>query len=71
MPLQTLVSENALHAVDRAAAAGNPKAREMVTYFVGQGVGLIDSVRSAGQVVQDFKAEFVDAVEHLDGLLAE
>ena len=36
MPLQTLVSENALRAVDRAAAAGNQKAREMVTYFVGQ-----------------------------------
>ncbi len=71
MPLQTLVSESALHAVDRAAAAGNPKAREMVTYFVGQGVGLIDSVRSAGQVVQSFKEEFVEAVERLDGLLAD
>src|SRR5436190_8514346 len=52
MPLMSLVSEAALRSVDRAAAAGNPKAREMVTYFVGQGVGLIDSVRSAGQVVQ-------------------
>jgi NAD(P)H-dependent flavin oxidoreductase YrpB (nitropropane dioxygenase family) len=71
MPLQTLVSEDALHAVDRAAAAGNPKARELVTYFVGQGVGLIDQVRSASQVVQGFKAEFIEAVEHLDGLLAE
>jgi NAD(P)H-dependent flavin oxidoreductase YrpB (nitropropane dioxygenase family) len=71
MPLQTLVSESALHAVDKAAAAGNAKAREMVTYFVGQGVGLIDSVRSAGQVVQDFKAEFIEAVERLDGLVAE
>jgi hypothetical protein len=55
--------------VDRAAAAGNEKAREMVTYFVGQGVGLIDSVRSAGQVVQDFKTEFVEAVERMNGLL--
>ena len=71
MPLQTLVSEDALRAVDRAAAGGNQKAREMVTYFVGQGVGLIDSVRSAGQVVQEFKVEFVEAVERLDGLLAE
>jgi NAD(P)H-dependent flavin oxidoreductase YrpB (nitropropane dioxygenase family) len=71
MPLQTLVSENALHAVDRAAAAGNPKAREMVTYFVGQGVGLIEEVRSAGRVVQDFKTEFVDAVERMNGLLDE
>jgi NAD(P)H-dependent flavin oxidoreductase YrpB (nitropropane dioxygenase family) len=71
MPLMTLVSEAPLRSVDRAAAAGNEKAREMVTYFVGQGVGLIDSVRSAGQVVQDFKAEFIEAVERMNGLLEE
>ena len=71
MPLMSLVSENALRSVDRAADAGNPKAREMVTYFVGQGVGLIDCVRSAGQVVQDFKEEFLEAVEHMNGLLEE
>jgi NAD(P)H-dependent flavin oxidoreductase YrpB (nitropropane dioxygenase family) len=71
MPMQSLISENALRSVERAAAAGNPKAREMVTYFVGQGVGLIDSVRGAGEVVQSFKTEFLDAVEHLDDLVSE
>ena len=71
MPLMSLVSEAALRSVNRAADAGNPKARDMVTYFVGQGVGLIDSVRSAGQVVQDFKSEFLDAVEHMNALLED
>lgn len=71
MPLMTLVSENALRSVERSAAAGNTKAREMVTYFVGQGVGLVDSVRPAGQVVQDFKADFLEAVERLEGLLGD
>jgi NAD(P)H-dependent flavin oxidoreductase YrpB (nitropropane dioxygenase family) len=71
MPLMSLVSENALRSADRAAAAGNVKAREMVTYFVGQGVGLVDSVRPAGQVVQDFKADFLEAVERLEGLLSD
>ncbi|MGH7024101.1 MAG: NAD(P)H-dependent flavin oxidoreductase [Caulobacteraceae bacterium] len=71
MPLMSLVSESALRSADRAAAAGNDKARDLVTYFVGQGVGLIDSVRSAGQVVQEFKQEFLDAVETLDALIAE
>ncbi|HLI66403.1 MAG TPA: nitronate monooxygenase [Caulobacteraceae bacterium] len=71
MPLMTLVSENALRSVNRAAEAGNEKAREMVTYFVGQGVGLIDSVRSAGQVVQEFKEEFLEAVEHMNALLED
>jgi NAD(P)H-dependent flavin oxidoreductase YrpB (nitropropane dioxygenase family) len=69
MPMQSLVSEAALRSADRAAAAGNAKARELVTYFVGQGVGLIDSVRSAGAVVQDFKSEFLEAVEHMNSLL--
>src|SRR5580698_3217466 len=71
MPLMSLVSENALRSVERSAAAGNDKAREMVTYFVGQGVGLIDSVRSAGQVVQEFKEEFLEAVEHMNDLVSE
>ena len=69
MPLMSLVSENAIRSINRAAEAGNPKAREMVTYFVGQGVGLIDSVRSAGQVVQEFKEEFLEAIEHMNELL--
>ncbi|HEY5290306.1 MAG TPA: nitronate monooxygenase family protein [Caulobacteraceae bacterium] len=71
MPMMSLVSENALRSADRAAAAGNDKARELVTYFVGQGVGLIDSVRSAGQVVQEFKQEFLEAVEALNALVEE
>lgn len=71
MPMQSLISEGALRSADRAAAAGNAKAREMVTYFVGQGVGLIDNVRSAGQVVQDFKMEFAEAVETLETLIAD
>jgi NAD(P)H-dependent flavin oxidoreductase YrpB (nitropropane dioxygenase family) len=71
MPLMSLVSEPALRSVNRAAEAGNAKARDMVTYFVGQGVGLIDSVRSAGQVVQDFKEEFLEAIERMNALLEE
>src|SRR5579864_2185635 len=71
MPLMSLVSESALRSVNRAAEGGNKRARDMVTYFVGQGVGLIDSVRSAGQVVQDFKQEFLEAIEHMNGLIED
>jgi hypothetical protein len=31
-------------------------------YFVGQGVGLIDGVKSATRVVQDFKEDFAEAM---------
>jgi NAD(P)H-dependent flavin oxidoreductase YrpB (nitropropane dioxygenase family) len=71
MPLQSIISRDAFHAIDRAAAAGNQKARDLVSYFVGQGVGLIDSVKSAGGVVQEFKEDFLEAVEHMNALVAE
>ncbi len=71
MPLQSIVSRDAFNSIDRAAAAGNAKARDLVSYFVGQGVGLIDSVKSAGAVVQEFKEEFAEAVEHMNALVAE
>jgi NAD(P)H-dependent flavin oxidoreductase YrpB (nitropropane dioxygenase family) len=69
MPLQSLISEGALRAIERSAASGNPAARDLVTYFVGQGVGLIDSIKSARQVVEEFKLDFADGVEDLLNLL--
>jgi NAD(P)H-dependent flavin oxidoreductase YrpB (nitropropane dioxygenase family) len=71
MPLQSLISEPALHAADLAAERGNPKARELVTYFVGQGVGLVDSVKSTRAVVKEFMEEFVEAISDLQALTEE
>ncbi|WP_025034939.1 nitronate monooxygenase [Bradyrhizobium sp. DOA9] len=71
MPLQSIISRDAFHSIDRAAASGNARARDLVSYFVGQGVGLIDSVKSAGAVVQEFKQDFAEAVEHINALVAE
>ena len=62
MPLMGLVSEPSFARIEQAAAAGNAEARELVSYFVGQGVGLIEQVRSSRQVVQDFREEYLDAV---------
>ena len=69
MPLMGMVSEPAFARVERAAAAGNDEARELVSYFVGQGVGLVEDVRSSRQVVQDFREEFLGAVESLSATL--
>jgi NAD(P)H-dependent flavin oxidoreductase YrpB (nitropropane dioxygenase family) len=65
MPLMGMVSEPAFARIERAAAAGNGEARELVSYFVGQGVGLVEQVRSSRQVVQDFREEFLDAITEL------
>ena len=71
MPLQSIISRDAFQSIDRAAAAGNAKARDLVSYFVGQGVGLIDSVKSATAVVQEFKEDFAEAVEHMNALVGD
>ncbi len=71
MPLQSLISEPALEVAQRAAAKGNPKARELVTYFVGQGVGLIDSVKTCRTVVNEFMEDFAAALEDMQALAQE
>ncbi len=69
MPFQTLISEPALAAAQRAAERGNPKARELVTYFVGQGVGLVDSVKSSRVVVKEFMEEFAEALGDMASMM--
>jgi NAD(P)H-dependent flavin oxidoreductase YrpB (nitropropane dioxygenase family) len=68
MPFQSLISEPALAAAQRAAEHGNPKARELVTYFVGQGVGLVDKVKSSREVVREFMEEFAEALTDMQAL---
>ena len=71
MPLMGMVSEPAFAKIERDAAAGNEEARQLVSYFVGQGVGLVEQVRSSRQVVQDFREEFIEAVGGLASLIAD
>jgi NAD(P)H-dependent flavin oxidoreductase YrpB (nitropropane dioxygenase family) len=71
MPFQSLLSEPALIAAERAAERGNPRARELVNYFVGQGVGLVDSVKSTREVVREFMEGFAEAVAEMQALVAE
>ncbi|HET9232203.1 MAG TPA: hypothetical protein VFO00_13010, partial [Vitreimonas sp.] len=65
MPLQSFVSEPALRYVDKLSEGGHAGARELSTYWVGQGVGLMNEPISAGAVVQQFKEDFARAYERL------
>lgn len=65
MPLMGMVSEPAFARIERAAEAGNAEARDLVTYFVGQGVGLVEEIRPSRAVVQSFREEYVEAIERL------
>ncbi|WP_417210420.1 NAD(P)H-dependent flavin oxidoreductase [Antarctobacter sp.] len=69
MPLQGVIAIPALNKAEQAADKGNAKAHDMVSYYVGQGVGLIDAIRTTSAVVQDFKEDFADALEAMNSLL--
>jgi NAD(P)H-dependent flavin oxidoreductase YrpB (nitropropane dioxygenase family) len=65
MPLQTMVAEPPLRLVDKLAQGGHAGAQALATYWVGQGVGLMNTSISAGAVVQAFKEDFARAYERL------
>ena len=71
MPLQSLVSEPALGRVNKLAESGHEGARQLATYWVGQGVGLMTQSISARQVVYDFMEDFLAANERLQGFVDE
>ena len=71
MPLQSLVSEPALARINKLAEAGVPGARNLATYWVGQGVGLMNATMSTRAVVYEFMQDFAAAGERLSGLLED
>ncbi len=71
MPLQSLVSEPALRKIDKLSESGHAGARELATYWVGQGVGLMNQSKSVRAVVQEFKEDFLTAYERLNTCLAD
>ena len=69
MPLQGLVSEPALKKVDAAAAAGHAGAEALATYWVGQAVGLMSEERAVADVMMEFKTEYLEAFQRIEGFL--
>jgi NAD(P)H-dependent flavin oxidoreductase YrpB (nitropropane dioxygenase family) len=71
MPLQLFLSEPALRRAEQEASRGNRKAEDLVTYYVGQGVGLLDQVKTSRAVVREFMEEFAEAAAEMTQLAAE
>jgi len=69
MPLQSMVSEPALGKVTKLAEGGHQGAKQLATYWVGQGVGMMTQSLSAKQVVYDFMEDFLAANERLKGFV--
>lgn len=69
MPLQGLVSGPPLRRIDKLAETGHAGARQLATYWVGQGVGLMNDPLSTRVVVQNFMEDFASAYEHLQNVV--
>ncbi len=69
MPLQGLVSGPALNRIDKLAEAGHQGAKQLATYWVGQGVGLMNDSLSTRAVVQNFMEDFAAAYEQMQAVM--
>lgn len=56
---------------EHEASRGNRKAEELVTYYVGQGVGMLDQVKTSRAVVLEFMEEFAAAAADIAQLTEE
>jgi NAD(P)H-dependent flavin oxidoreductase YrpB (nitropropane dioxygenase family) len=71
MPLQSVLSEPVLRRIDALAEGGHAGARELATYWVGQGVGLMTAVRPAAEVVREMAEDLLAATERLNAALGD
>jgi NAD(P)H-dependent flavin oxidoreductase YrpB (nitropropane dioxygenase family) len=65
MPLQSIVSDTVMSKVLKLANSGHPGARKLASYFVGQGVGMMNSPRSTRETVREFMEDYLTAAERL------
>ena len=71
MPLQGVLAGAAFRKINQLAQSNHAGAKQLVNYYVGQGVGLMNETVSARTVVYEFMEDFADAAERLAGALGE
>lgn len=71
LPLQSMIAEPVLRRIDKLAENGHPGAQALATYWVGQGVGLMNKVKPAREVVLDFIDDYLAAAERLSSTLGD
>jgi len=71
MPLQSMVSEAPLAKITKLAEGGHSGAKQLATSFVGQGVGLMNSIQSTKAVVYEFMEDYLKAAERLNTTIEE
>lgn len=65
MPMQSVVSDTAMSKVLKLANGGHEGAKELASYFVGQGVGMMNMTTSTREIVREFMEDYLAAVDRL------
>ncbi|MGI8754855.1 MAG: nitronate monooxygenase [Acidimicrobiales bacterium] len=63
MPLQPILTSQAIARIDRAALKPGTGAEKLANYFVGQIVGHMNETKTSAAVVYEMVDEFIDAIE--------
>jgi hypothetical protein len=70
MPLQSIISDTAMSKVLKLANGGHAGAKKLASYFVGQGVEMMNSPRSVREPARDFMEDYLAAAERLSASIA-
>ena len=65
------MSEAPLAKVTKLAEGGHKGARQLATFFVGQGVGLMNESLDSRTVVREFMEDYLQATERLQNALGD
>ena len=71
MPLQSIVTEPVLAKVNKLADGGHEGAKQLATYWVGQGVGMMNETLSVRAVVANFMEDFLDAQSRMQAFVGD
>ena len=71
MPLQPILTADAIRRIDRAAHHEGSGANRLANYFVGQVVGSMNESKPATRVVYEMIEEFIESVERLNTQMAD
>lgn len=70
MPMQSVVSDTAMSKVLKLANGGHDGAKQLASYFVGQGVGMMNKTTSSREIVREFMEDYIAAVDRLSASIS-
>ncbi|MFL5704440.1 MAG: nitronate monooxygenase, partial [Ktedonobacteraceae bacterium] len=65
MPLQTLLTVEARERIEQDAAQGGAGGKQLINYFIGQSVGMLNEIRPAAEVLVRMNAESDAVLEQM------